>query len=329
MHFSWSAVIRTIGTAGDKYYRTIQSVLRQNIPPEEIIIVLPNGCKLDYVCGKERIVYSQKGMVTQRAIGINEAHSDYILVLDDDVEFQSDLIEKCHLWLQSNHLDCVLPGWGGTPVKYSLKTRIKGFIRGDLYTSRRESEWLDKVCKTTGHKVYVNSTRPDKCYLCQTGCFQIFFIKTDVAKKLDFCEETWLEHGSISSYAIGDDLTFFYKLYINEGRTAYCQNATYTHLDAAAGRKARNKLEERKIRYYTDRKNRYIFWRKFIWSQSNSFTDKILNICAWYGSSIGYILYTTAINLQPKYWGALKAMLQGISDGRAMYKDLKCPSSTQ
>lgn len=263
--YSWSAVIRTVGTAGEKYYRTLQSVLSQSIPPEEIIVVLPNGYELDYLCGKERIVYSKKGMVTQRAVGINEAHSDYILVLDDDVEFQPELIEKCHSWLQSNHLDCVLPGWGGTPVRYSLKTRIKGFIRGDLYTSKKESEWLDKVCKTTGHKVYVNSTHPDQCYLCQTGCFQIFFMKTDMAKSLNFGKETWLEQGSISSYAIGDDLTFFYKIYLNGGRIAYCQNATYTHLDAAAGRKAKSKLEERRIRYYTDRKNRYIFWKKFIW----------------------------------------------------------------
>lgn len=321
MPFSWSAVIRTVGTAGEKYLRTIQSVLSQTIPPEEIIVVLPDGCEPDYVCGKERIIHTRKGMVTQRAVGVDTAKTDYILVLDDDVDFPPDIVEKCFSWMQAHHLDCVLPGWGGTPVSYSLKTRIKGFIRGDLYTSKKESEWLDVVCKTGGHKVYVNSTDPDRCYLCQTGCFQIFFIKSDAARSIEYGKETWLEQGTISSYALWDDLTFFYKLYLHGYRTAYCQRATYTHLDAAAGRKAKSKLEERRIRYYTDRKNRYIFWRKYIWGAASTETDKITASLAWYGSSLGYILYTLSININPKYWSAIGALFKGIKDGNRIIKE--------
>ena len=325
---SWSAVIRTLGNTGDKYIRTIHSILNQNIPPEEIIVVIPHGYSLDYVCGKERIVYSEKGMVTQRAVGIQEAHADFLLVADDDVEFESDVVEKCHRYLTTHQLDCVLPGWGGTPVTYSLKTRIKGFIRGDLLTSRKSSQWLDVIMRTTGHKVYVNSVDPDRVFYCQTGCFQLFFVSSKAAQNVRFEEEVWLEKGSISNYAILDDETFFYKLYLQGGKTAYCQTALYSHLDAAAGRPAKSKLEERCIRYYADRKNRYIFWRKFIYGGSKSLVDKMLSYLAWYGSGIGYILYTTTININPKYWKSLKAMYQGGIDGRAIYKRIKYSSTS-
>lgn len=119
--------------------------------------------------------------------------------------------------------------------------------------------------RTTGHKVYVNSVDPHKVFYSQTGCFQLFFISSTAAKNVRFEEETWLEKGSISNYAILDNETFFFKLYLKGGKTAYCQTALYSHLDAAAGRPAKSKVEERCIRYYTDRKNRCIFWRKFIY----------------------------------------------------------------
>ena len=78
-------VIRTLGTAGESYKRLIESINKQIIKPEEIIVVLPVGYTLDYVTGEETIVYSDKGMVSQRAVGIQCAKSEYILVVDDDI----------------------------------------------------------------------------------------------------------------------------------------------------------------------------------------------------------------------------------------------------
>ena len=317
-YFSWSAVIRTCGDTGEKYVRTIQSILSQSIPPEEIVVVIPEGSTLDYISGKERIVYSKKGMVTQRAVGLKEARSEFLLVADDDVSFPPDFVERCYGYLNDKDLDCVLPGWGGTPVVYSLKSRIKGFIRGDLYCSKKSSEWLDTVTLSAGHKVYVNSVSPDKVYLCQTGCFQLFFISKQAAERVHFEDDVWLEQGRISSYAFMDDQVFFYKLYRLRGRIAYCQSVSYCHLDAASGRKAKSKLEERRIRYYTDRRNRYIFWRKYIMSGGTPI-HTFLSFLAWSFSTFGYILYTTMINLNPSYWPALKAMRLGIIDGKRFF----------
>ena len=39
----YSVTIRTLGTAEDKYQRTLDSIATQSIQPKEVIIVLANG----------------------------------------------------------------------------------------------------------------------------------------------------------------------------------------------------------------------------------------------------------------------------------------------
>lgn len=47
----YSVTIRTLGTAEDKYQRTLDSIATQSIQPKEVIIVLANG----YECPKEQL----------------------------------------------------------------------------------------------------------------------------------------------------------------------------------------------------------------------------------------------------------------------------------
>ena len=95
--------IRTLGTAEDKYQRTLDSIATQSIQPKEVIIVLANGyeCPKEQL-GYERFVFVDKGMVNQRVACFDESSSEYTLALDDDVEFSSnfvaslfDTMEKC------------------------------------------------------------------------------------------------------------------------------------------------------------------------------------------------------------------------------------------
>ena len=63
----YSVTIRTLGTAEDKYQRTLDSIATQSIQPKEVIIVLANGyeCPKEQL-GYERFVFVDKGMVNQR-----------------------------------------------------------------------------------------------------------------------------------------------------------------------------------------------------------------------------------------------------------------------
>lgn len=322
MSFDYSIVIRTLGNTGDKYLRMLKAIDRQTVKPLEVIVVIPEGYEIDHTLGYERIIRSEKGMVTQRAVGIAEAKGEYLLVLDDDLDFPPDFAEKMHQHLMTRNLDCVLAfgGWNpdcsSTETRSSTKTsrhillqqikRVRGAFTGQVFYSQRQSPYFDTIVSTGGHRTYVNCE--DR--LCQTGAFACFFIKADKAKSIHFEEETWLEHGDISNYAAYDDAVFFYKLFLHGGRIAYTHDADYLHLDAAAGRPAMDKLAAKRIRLYTIAKNRTVFWHRHLWSNHRSLKTFF---GGWYGI-INYAIYNIIANLNPRYWPAIVAMFKGYGD---------------
>lgn len=319
--FNYSIVIRTLGNTGEKYLQMLRAIERQTVKPCEVVVVIPEGYMLDHQLGNERIIHSDKGMVTQRAVGIMEAKGEYLLVLDDDLDFPPNFTEQMHAHLQAQKLDCVLAfGGGGAPTsgtaaseKPSPRKKIHQCIKrvhvaftGQAFYSRRKSKWFDTITSTGGHRTYVECEKG----LCQTGAFACFFIKADKAKEVHFEEETWLEKGSISNYAAYDDAVFYYKLFLHGGKIAYTHNTNFMHLDAAVGRPAQDRLTAKRIRLYTIARNRTIFWYQHIWSNHRNLRNLIGGI---YGI-VNYALYNLVINLHPKYWSAIGAMWQGYRD---------------
>lgn len=108
MDFDYSIVIRTLGTTGEKYRTMLDAIERQTVKPCEVLVAIPEGYELDYTLGYERVVRCAKGMVTQRAVGIDEAKGQYLLVLDDDLDFPPDFAEKMYQHLVEYSLDCTL-----------------------------------------------------------------------------------------------------------------------------------------------------------------------------------------------------------------------------
>ena len=317
---TYSIVIRTLGNTGEKYLRMLQAIERQTVKPCEIVVVIPEGYPLDHSLGNERIIRSKKGMVTQRAVGMAEAKGDYLLVLDDDLDFPPDFAEKMYLHLTENSLDCTL-AFPTYPVQttdaisphiskkrqiMAFAKRVRGAFTGQVFYSRRRSEWFDVITSTAGHRTYINCE--DK--LCQAGCFQCFFVKKSTVDKVRFEEETWLEQGRLSSYAAYDDAVFFYKMYLRGGRIAYASDTGYAHLDAAAGRPAKSKLEAKRIRLYSIGRNRTLFWLLHIWPNRRSLRTLIGGLYAL----TNYTLYNLAINIRPKHWPAISALFQGYHD---------------
>lgn len=191
-----------------------------------------------------------------------------------------------------------------------------------MFLSRRETEWLDVLTYTAGHKVFVNSNKLDKCYLCQTACFQCFFIKTAFAKAAHFEQEEWLQQGSMSSYAAYDEPVFFSKLNQQGLRMAYSLRTRYQHLDAAAGRQAKNVTEAKKIRYFTTARNRTIYWYKFILLPARA-SKKILAIAGGAYGLTNYAIFTILINLRPQHIRTLTALFKGYKEAFQYISDHK------
>ena len=107
---NYSVTIRTLGTAGEKYQKTLNSIAKQTIQPQEVIVVLPKDYPLPSErLGTEKFVFSEKGMVSQRVIGFNACTSDYILALDDDVEFDSDFVASLLETIEATNSDMASP----------------------------------------------------------------------------------------------------------------------------------------------------------------------------------------------------------------------------
>lgn len=321
-NFSYSVVIRTLGNTGEMYHRLLVSIANQTIQPEEIIVAIPNGYTLDYTIGNERIIRCQKGMTVQRACGILAVKSDYMLVVDDDVEFDSTMIENLYEYLQQNQLDCCLPMEGDTVSQtdktidlfYPLTTRLRSAFTGQMFTSRRKSKYLDILTFAAGHKVFVKSNDLDTCYLCTTACFQCFFIKTSMAQSAHFENELWLDEGRYH-YAAFDEPVFFSKLNQNGLRMAYALRVRYKHLDAKIGHPCRSKLDDKCVRYYTIGRNRSIYWYKCIWKPQQNVKAKAHALIGGLYSLINFTLWTITINaFKPKYWKAIMSLFAGYRD---------------
>ncbi len=321
---SYSVVIRTLGNGGTAYKELLHSIQQQTIQPEEIIVVIPNGYTLDYQLGTERVIYSEKGMCTQRAVGISAATSEYILVVDDDLQFGADMIERLYAYLLQNNLNCVLPMEGeadGNPTMHlrrPLFTRVRGAITGQYFESTCKSEYLDVLTTTAGHKVYVNNNDITKLYYCTTACFQCFFINTKLAQDAHFDDERWLEQGRLTSYTAFDEPVFFSK--IPSLRMAYALQVRYKHLDSKCGHVAKDKVHEKVIRYYSMSRNRTVYWYRCLYKGSTTCTRRIRVVLGGLYALINYTLYNLIINLHPKNWPGIKAMFMGYRDAIGVIK---------
>lgn len=319
---SYSVVIRTLGDAGLKYKALLDSIAKQTIQPEEIIVAIPEGYELDYTLGSERIIRSKKGMVSQRAEGILAAESDYILVVDDDIEFAPTMIQELYDYMVQNNLNACLPMEGinnnsdanTINLKYPLKTRIRGGFTGQMFTSRRKSKYLDVLTMAAGHKVYINSNNLDTCYLCTTACFQCFFIDTKLAKAAHYEEETWLQEGSFTSYSAYDEPVFFSKLNKIGLKMAYALRVRYKHLDAGAGHRSTDKFHEKSLRYFSIARNRTIYWYRFVYLYQTTWNSKLRALFWGFYSLVNYALLTIVINCRPKYYKSLKYLFMGYKE---------------
>lgn len=71
---TYSVVIRTLGTAGEKYQALLDSIDRQTVRPEHVYVFIAEGYELPKErLGYEEFIPTKKGMVFQRAFGMTYA----------------------------------------------------------------------------------------------------------------------------------------------------------------------------------------------------------------------------------------------------------------
>lgn len=287
----YSVVIRTLGTAAEKYQTLLDSLNRQTIPPSEIIVYIADGYSLPKeTIGVERYKYVQKGMVAQRALQYDEVYTEYILFCDDDLYLPSNAIEELYNSLKDNDAQVISPDVFNNAQR-GLLSEILMTISGRMRARRNDQVWGYKVMRNGGYSY--NKHPINKVYLSQTNAGPCFFCKKEDFLKTHFEDELWLDK---MAYPLGEDQVMYYKMHCMGLKVLTHYTSGIEHLDAGTSRISQEK--EHKV-IYSDFFFKCVFWHRFIYLPEHNIALKLWSVvCIFY--SLMFTLVISAIKFNKK-----------------------------
>ena len=270
MTTEYTAVIRTLGTAGEKYQKLLDSLMQQTIRPKAIVVYIAEGyAKPKETVGVEQYVWVKKGMVAQRALRYEEVKTEWMLCIDDDVYLPPTSVETIFSQLYKYDGDVISPDVFPNAQR-PVKSKLMLALSGRMLPHRDDGKWAYRVMRNGGYSynnspsqpVYRSQTNAGPCFLCRKSDFL----------RIHFEDELW--HDS-QPYALGDDQTMFYKMHLYGLKVLTSFSSGIEHLDAG------NHLvpeKERKL-IYCDVFFKTVFWWRFLYGQ-HSACGKALDVLA-------------------------------------------------
>lgn len=304
----YTAVIRTLGTAGDKFQCELDSLCTQTLPPEDIIIYIAEGYPLPkQTCGRERYVRVPKGMVAQRALRYDEVKTEWVLFLDDDVYLPPASVQALVDALHENDAHVISPDTFDNAAR-NLKSELMMTISGRMIARRGDEKYGYKVLRTGGYSY--NKHPEPRAYLSETNAGPCFMCRKQDFLKIDLEEELWLD---ALKYALGDDQAMFYKMHLYGLKQLTLFGSGIRHLDA--GSTLQNVDKERQM-VEADYYFRLIFWSRFIQEP-----EKNPLIRVWNRGCISYFyLFGLMMSLLKRDHDMLGRKLKSIKRARSFLK---------
>lgn len=305
--FEYSAVIRTLGTAGEKYQKLLNSLNCQTIKPKQILVYIAEGYSIPKeTIGYEQYIYVKKGMVAQRALPYDEVDSEYILFLDDDLCFPSDTVERMFALLHENNADVISPDIypnAKRPFFHEMLMTLSGRMRA----RRNDCYWGYKVMRNSGYSYNASPTK--EVYWSQTNAGACFICSKENFLKIVFEDELWLDK---TDYPLGEDQVMYYKMYLMGLKILTWYDHHFIHLDGGE-----NMVTEKKRKViYSDFRFRLIFWHRYIYIPNKSLLSRCLSLF-----SILYILiFTLFVSFIKFDFDILKLKYKAIVDAMFFIK---------
>lgn len=304
MEINYSVVIRTIGKAGEKYRKLLTSIENLEPRPSEVIVVLPNGYELP----KERIgnglnerfIYCKQGMVEQRWVGIENAKSEYLLVCDDDIAFDSDFVKKLYKPIEKGLADISagpLLSFFPKPGIRSIYNNISSSAVATIFNKHKYVHILKSSGWSYNRNIDIST---ENYYETESLPWTCFFAKKQALDSISFRDEIWLDK---YGYASLDDQTMFYKAYVMGIKSVVVSNAIYDHMDAQTSKKSGDKISDKIA--IANGFNRFIFWYRFLYCMQHNIFSKILCLLSYF-----YYLLMTTIYL----------LIKGIKNKNTMHE---------
>lgn len=299
---NYTAVIRTLGTAGDKYQALLDSLNKQTIQPSKILVYIAEGYPIpEETIGKEQYIYVKKGMVAQRALPYDEVDTEYILFLDDDVYLPETAVAQLYQYLVDNDADVISPDVFPNSER-SLLGKWLMRLSARMMDRKDDGKWGYKVMHNSGYSY--NANPKSGVYLSQTNAGPCFFCKKEDFLKIRFEEELWMDE---MKYALGDDQVMFYKMYCVGLKQLTWFHSGIKHLDAGTTMMSE---EKEKMLIYSDFRFKTIFWHRFIYLPDKYEWSKVWSIVA-----IAYtFLFTLLISLLKGRIDIFRLKLKAMKD---------------
>lgn len=250
---NYSIAIRTLGTSGEKFVRELESIKRQTIQPEKVIIYIAEGYdRPGYTIGKEEYIWVKKGMMSQRILRYEEIDTPLILFLDDDVELAPDSAEKLINALNENQLDCIA---ADTFCNHKMSFKGKAYAALTNFVFPHHSDiWAFKI-HNNGSFSY--NTRINKdVYFSQSAAGPASLWRKDVFLALHLEHELWLER---FGFPYGEDALTFNKLYKNSYRLGVHYDSGIKNLD---GKSSSGAFQINPKKFYTRSIASFMIWHR-------------------------------------------------------------------
>ena len=281
----YTAVIRTLGTGGEKYQKLLNSLHAQTLTPQKILVYIAEGYPIPKeTIGIEQYIYVKKGMVAQRALPYDEVNTEYILFLDDDLYLPPDTVELMFVNLQKERADVISPDILPNDkrpfvsnVLFSLSGRIVGRYGDDV--------WGYKVMPNTGYSY--NAVPKKECYQSQTNAGACFLCKKSSFMQLKFEEELWLDK---MQYAIGDDQVMYSKMYCHGLKQITWYKHGIIHLDGGNNMST----EKEYSRVQNDIFFKVVFWHRFIFLPEKNTVARLYSV-VFFIYTIFFILMASVV----------------------------------
>ena len=291
---SYSIAIRTLGTAGEKYQRELDSIARQTLQPDKIVVYIPHGYDLPKeTIGREQFAHCDKGMIAQRAVKFNEIDSEYILLLDDDIELGDDVCEKLMADAVAADADCV-----ALNIYKHHENGIKDSVINWLVNSipHHDRNWAIKIGRSSHFRYNPN---PFGMMRTMSGAGGAILVRKSAILAIHFEDERWLD---FIPYAFMEDQLFVYKFYKYGFRTYMHYGVNVNHLDARSSHS-----RDIKKKAYVSKMNRYIVWHRSIFSTQKSSFGKLYAWIAYWSSELYTLLVSPIFCLK---WRGVYPMYQ-------------------
>lgn len=306
--FTYSVAIRTVGKAGDKYIQELRSLHAQTIKPTHIYVFLAHGFERPKEqVGMEEYIDTPKGLVHQRAAA-NMIHEDYLLIIDDDVYFPPDAIERMYGYLQEHHADGIAPD---TFPTQSMPWTFKAiaYMSNDV-RSRKTDGWAIKILPS-GSFSYNNHPPYGAVLPTQSAAGTALFVSRQAWQAIHYEDEQWVDQFPLGTF--GEDQLMFYKLYANGYKLLMWYNSGVLHLDAntnKASAKSYDKLYYRAMSYY-------LTWHRSLFSNPDASPAEKENMRRAYKKRYRKGLFTrVCFSLMHCSFRFVKAYVNGDKDAR-------------